>query len=130
MKFFLSSALAAAFLSAVAHRFGWWNEKIPIWSNWTSFLGYTNKFNPWFPGSMISTLGLVATATEIILALLLWVGTQLERTAKLSGILLLLFAFSLAFSTGIKGFFQLFGVERGYWDICFELDKRKILETG
>ena len=52
---------------------------------------------------MVPFIGMAVTAAEIILALLLIVGFQTEWAARLSGFLLLVFAFSMTFSTGIKG---------------------------
>lgn len=106
IKLFLRFAIASAFLSAVADRFGWWNEAISVWGNWQSFLDYTALINPWFPASIIPIVGVVATATEIIFAVCLIVGFKTEFFAKLSGFLLLIFALSMAFSMGIKGAFD------------------------
>ena len=52
---------------------------------------------------MIPVIGFMATAAEIIFALLLLIGFKTELFAKLSGFLLLLFALAMTFSTGIKG---------------------------
>ena len=49
------------------------------------------------------TLGTIATGAEIIFALFILIGFKTELFAKLSGFLLLLFALSMTFSTGIKG---------------------------
>lgn len=103
IKLFLRLTVAAGFLSAVADRFGWWDEEISAWSNWDSFLEYTQMINPWIPDSLIPTVGIAATAAEIVLACFLVIGFKTELSAKLSGFLLLLFALSMTFSTGIKG---------------------------
>ena len=83
-KLFLRLAISVGFLSAVTDRFGLWNKEISAWGNWNSFLEYT----------------------EIVFALCLLVGFKTELFAKLSGILLLIFALSMTFSTGIKGVFD------------------------
>lgn len=106
IKLFLRFALAASFLSAVADRFGLWGAEISVWGNWENFLAYTGMINPWFPESFIPALGLIATAAEVIFALCLLIGFKTELFAKLSGVLLLVFALSMTFSTGIKGAFD------------------------
>lgn len=106
IKLFLRLALAGSFLSAVADRFGIWNPEISVWGNWENFLAYTQMINPWMPQSFIPTLGILATAAEIVFAIFLLIGFKTELFAKLSGILLLLFAISMTFSTGIKGAFD------------------------
>lgn len=106
LKLFLRIAIAAGFLSAVADRFGMWREEISVWGNWQSFLAYTELLNPWFPASLIPTIGVLATAAEVVFAVCLILGFKTELFAKLSGILLLIFGLSMTFSTGIKGAFD------------------------
>lgn len=102
-KLFLRLALGFGFLSAVADRFGIWGKEVSVWGNWENFLDYTQVINPWVPGSLIPTVGIIATVAEIIFALFLLIGFKTEFFAKLSGFLLLMFALSMTFSTGIKG---------------------------
>ncbi|MFY0683582.1 MAG: hypothetical protein JXR20_03455 [Balneola sp.] len=106
IKLFLRFALSAGFLSAVADRFGLWSNDVSVWGNWANFLDYTQLLMPWAPESLIPMFGFTATALEIIFALLLIAGFKTELVAKLSGFLLLLFALSMTFSTGIKGAFD------------------------
>jgi thiosulfate dehydrogenase (quinone) large subunit len=106
IKLFLRLAISLGFLSAVADRFGWWGKDFSVWGNWPNFLEYTKTINPWFPDSLISPIGIIATAAEIIFALFLLIGFKTELIARLSGILLLLFALSMTFSTGIKSAFD------------------------
>ena len=103
IKLFLRGAIAAGFLSAVADRFGLWSEGVSAWGNWANFLEYTQVLIPWAPDSLIPIFGFTATAFEIIFAVLLIVGFKTELIAKLSGLLLLLFALSMTFSIGVKG---------------------------
>ena len=103
VKLFLRIAISFGFLSAVADRFGMWNKQVSAWGNWDSFLDYTALINPWFPSSMISTIGTITTSLEILFALCLLLGFRTELFAKLSGLLLLVFALSMTFSVGIKG---------------------------
>jgi thiosulfate dehydrogenase (quinone) large subunit len=106
VKLFLRFAIAAGFLSAVADRFGMWRAEVSVWGNWNNFLDYTRVINPWLPDSLIPAIGIIATAAEILFAIFLLVGFKTEFTAKLSGLLLLLFGLSMTFSTGIKGAFD------------------------
>lgn len=103
---FLRFTIAAGFLSAVADRLGIWAEEISVWGDWQSFLAYTQLLNPWFPTSLIPTVGVIATAAEVVFAVCLILGLKIELIAKLSGILLLIFGLSMTFSTGIKGTFD------------------------
>ncbi|MGV8945518.1 MAG: DoxX family protein [Lutibacter sp.] len=103
IKIFLRIAISIGFLSAVADRFGMWNSKVSAWGNWDNFLQYTEIINPWFPNAMIPAIGIIATSAEILFALCLLIGFKTELFAKLSGLLLLVFALSMTFSIGIKG---------------------------
>ena len=106
IKLFLRFALASSFLSAVADRLGYWDETISVWGNWENFLTYTQLINPWFPSTVIPIVGLITTIAEVVFAICLLIGFKTELFAKLSGILLLIFALSMTFSTGIKGAFD------------------------
>lgn len=129
LKLFLRLAISFGFLSAVADRFGFWSEEVSAWGNWRSFLEYTAVINPWFPASMISILAITATSAEILFAICLLIGFKTELFAKLSGILLLIFALSMSFSIGIKpvfdysvfiasaGAFALSFIKEKYWEL-------------
>lgn len=106
IKLFLRFAIALGFLSAVADRFGMWPKEIAAWGNWDNFLSYTALINSWMPGSLIPILGSIATIAELVFAVFLIIGFKTELVAKLSAFLLLLFALSMTFSTGIKGAFD------------------------
>lgn len=106
IKLFLRISIAAGFLSASADRLGFWAAGVSAWGNWDSFLEYTAIINPWFPAFAIPALGFLATAAEIVFALCLLIGYKTELIAKLSGVLLLIFALSMAFSIGIKPVFD------------------------
>lgn len=137
IKLFLRFAISLGFLSAVADRFGFWSKEISVWGNWESFLNYTELINPWFPKSMIPTIGILATAAEIVFAVCLIIGLKTELFAKLSGLLLLIFALSMTFSIGIKGAFDysVFSASAGafvlslmkekYWELDNLIDRPK-----
>jgi len=103
IKLFLRLALASSFLSAVADRFGAWPENVSAWGNWQSFVAYTAILNPWSPDPMVPWLAMAATLAETLLACCLLIGFKTEWAARISGVLLLIFALSMTFSTGIKG---------------------------
>ena len=103
VKLFLRIAIGVGFLSAVADRLGWWGDSVSVWGSWSNFLDYTQLINPWVPVAAIPALGAIATAAEIVLGICLIIGLRTEWVARLSGMLLLLFALSMTFSTGLKG---------------------------
>lgn len=105
IKVFLRFSLAAGFLSAVGDRFGMWHYHV-AWGDWDSFVAYTGTLNPWFPQAVIPVLAVASTLMEIVLALALIVGFKTEPVARLSGLLLLIFALSMTFTTGIKTAFD------------------------
>lgn len=105
-KLCLRFSIAIGFLSAVADRLGIWDKEISTWGNWSNFLEYTHLINPWLPSSLISMVGFTATALEVIFALFLIIGFKTEFFAKLSGILMLMFALSMTLSIGIKSTFD------------------------
>lgn len=106
IKLFLRLAISFGFLFAVADRFGLCSQEISTWGNWENFLNFTKLINPWFPASVIPTVGTIATGAEIIFAFFLLIGFKTELFAKLSGMLLLLFALAMTFSLGIKSAFD------------------------
>ncbi|HEV2490779.1 MAG TPA: DoxX family protein [Candidatus Acidoferrales bacterium] len=102
---FLRIALAAAFLSAVADRFGVWGppgKGAVAWGNFSNFEAYTGVLNWFLPHAWIPLLAWVDTALETPFGLLLLVGLATRATSYLSGILLLLFALAMSFSTGLE----------------------------
>jgi thiosulfate dehydrogenase (quinone) large subunit len=129
IKLFLRLAISLGFLSAVADRFGIWSKQVSVWGNWKSFLDYTQLINPWFPESLISAIGIIATAAEIIFAVFLIIGFRTELFAKLSGFLLLIFALSITFSTGIKGAFDFSVFSASAGAFALSLLKEKYLEV-
>lgn len=128
VKLFLRLAIAFSFLSAVADRYGFWNKEVTVWGNWDAFLKYTEVINPWFPSAMIPLLGSLATIAEIIFAFCLLIGLKTEFFAKLSGILLLLFALSMTFSIGIKAAFDYSVFSASAAAFALSLMKEKYLE--
>ncbi len=128
IKLFLRLAISFGFLSAVADRFGIWGKDVSVWGNWGNFLNYTQLINPWIPNSLIPTIGILATAAEIIFAIFLIIGFKTKLFAKLSGFLLLLFALSMTFSTGIKGAFDFSVFSASAGAFALSLMKERYLE--
>ncbi len=106
IKLFLRFGIGVGFLSAVADRFGLWPAEVSAWGNWESFLEYTQLINPIISETLIPVFGAIATGAEILFGISLIIGFKTELVAKLSGFLMLIFALSIAFSTGIKGVFD------------------------
>ena len=129
IKLFLRLSISAGFLSAVADRFGWWGSDFSVWGNWNNFLDYTRLINPWLPDGLISVVGAIATGAEILFAIFLLIGFKTELFARLSGLLLLLFALSMTFSTGIKGAFDYSVFSASAGAFALSLMKEKYLEV-
>ncbi len=130
IKLFLRFSISAAFLSAVADRFGWWGSGGSIaWGNWNNFLDYTRVINPWFPPGLIPAIGAIATGAEIVCALFLLLGFKTEFFARLSGLLLLVFGLSITFSTGLKGAFDYSVFSASAAGFALSLMKEKFFEV-
>ena len=102
VEWLLRLALSAGMLSAVADRFGFWPKEISAWGNWQAFSDYTQKLNPWVPGSLIHYLAGFATLLEICFAIMLLLPFRTIFFAKATGVLMLLFFVSMAINLGIK----------------------------
>src|SRR6202030_720787 len=94
-------ALGAAFLSAVADRFGLWG-KYGGWGNFANFTRYTAQVNSFMPAFIIPFLARAATATELFLGIGLVVGIWPRWVAFGAATLLFLFGTAMAISFGIK----------------------------
>ena len=94
-------ALGAAFLSAVADRFGFWG-KYGGWGNFATFTAYTGQVNSFMPKFLIPFLAWAATIAETSCGILLILGLWLRWAALASAILLALFGTAMAISFGIK----------------------------
>lgn len=94
-------ALGAAFLSAVASRFGLWSGR-PWHDAFTSFIAYTAEVNAFMPAWSIPLLAWSATVAETACGTLLVLGVATEWAAWASAALLALFATAMAVSQGVK----------------------------
>lgn len=94
-------ALASAFLSAVASRFGLWTGE-SLATRFAQFIGYTAEVNAFMPAFTVPSLAVAATVAELSLGVGLLVGTRLRWVAAASALLLALFGTAMALSQGIK----------------------------
>ena len=94
-------AIAAAFLSAVAGRFGLWSGHLN-WDNFARFINRTAELNPFMPPATIPFLAWAATFAETSLALALVGGIGLRWAAVGSALLLFWFGTAMALTAGLK----------------------------
>ena len=96
-------ALATAFLSAVADRFGLWGAagtSNVAWGNFGAFLEYTGLLLWFLPPAAVAVCGWLATVAEITLGIGLILGYRIQWVAIASALLLALFAVSMTVSLG------------------------------
>jgi putative oxidoreductase len=98
--FYARLALGAAFLSAVAARFGLWFDRGP--HPFAEFIRYTGEVNSFLPPAMYPFLAVAATAAETLIGIALIAGFRLRQTARGAAILLAIFGTAMALSAGIK----------------------------
>lgn len=94
-------ALGAAFLSAVADRFGLWG-KYGGWGNFANFTKYTAEVNSFMPAFSIPFLAWAATVAETSLGIGLIVGLWPRWMALGTALLLAMFGTAMAISFGVK----------------------------
>lgn len=101
----LRVSLAAAFLSAVADRFGLVGpagSPNVAWGAWQPFVDYTGTLLFFLPKGLVPVAAVAATAAEIIFALCLLIGWQTKLAAYGSAWLLLSFALTMTVALGVK----------------------------
>jgi uncharacterized membrane protein YphA (DoxX/SURF4 family) len=94
-------AVGAAFLSAVAGRFGLWQGHLNA-DNFGRFIGRTAALNAFMPAVTIPFLAWAATVVETALGLALIAGVQVRHAAFGSAVLLAWFGSAMAISDGFK----------------------------
>ncbi len=94
-------ALAAAFLSAVASRFGLWDGTLDL-KHFARFMQYAAQVNSFLPPSVIPFVAWGATVAETSLGVLLLVGLWPRWVALASAVLLALFGTAMAISFGLQ----------------------------
>jgi putative oxidoreductase len=98
-------ALAIAFISAVADRFGLWGnfgDPGVSWGSMPNFYRHVAKLAPWAPQAAIPGLAWIVTVLEGVLGIGLIVGYRLKEVAWVSALLLLIFAVSMMAFQSIK----------------------------
>ena len=104
-SWFARVALAAAFLSAVADRFGLWGgpgTEGVAWGNLANYEAYVAQLNWFAPAAVIPALGWAATVCEVVVAVGLLVGWRLRWFALAAGVLLTLFGATMLAAFGPK----------------------------
>ena len=94
-------ALGAAFLSAVASRFGLWDRTLDL-KHFANFIQYTAEVNSFMPAAVIPLLAWAATVAETSCGILLILGLWPRWISIASAILLAMFGAAMAISFGIK----------------------------
>jgi putative oxidoreductase len=94
-------ALGAAFLSAVAGRFGLWDRTLDL-KHFANFLEYAAEVNSFMPKPIIPYVAWVATACETSFGILLILGLWPRWVSLGSAVLLAMFGTAMAISFGLK----------------------------
>lgn len=94
-------ALGAAFLSAVAGRFGLWERTFDL-KHFASFLEYAGEVLSFMPKTSIPYLAWVATVCETTFGILLILGLWPRWITLASAVLLAMFGTAMAISFGLK----------------------------
>ena len=105
----LRIALATAFLSAVADRFGVWGPSGTLnvfWGSFGAFVTYTATLMPFVPAGLVPVFAWASTVAEVVLAIGLLVGWQLRWFALGSALLLAVFGLSMAAFAGLESTFS------------------------
>lgn len=104
-EIYVRVALGAAFLSAVADRFGLWGaygKPNVAWGDFAHFTQYAGMVNSFLPRRIIPAVAWTATLAETVFGLGLIAGIYKRAVSLGSAVLLLLFASAMAISFGIK----------------------------
>ncbi len=105
IQFYLRLALGSGFLKLGLDRLGVWGEngsRFISWGDWKHFMQYANEVLGFLPSVLIEPFAIAATMAEILFGILLMLGKWTQYAAIGSGILTLLFAFSMAISNGVQ----------------------------
>jgi uncharacterized membrane protein YphA (DoxX/SURF4 family) len=94
-------ALGAAFLSAVASRFGLWDKTLDL-KHFANFIQYAGQVLSFVPSGFIPLLAVAATAAETTLGILLILGLWPRWVSLASAILLAMFGTAMAISLGLE----------------------------
>jgi len=109
IQLMLRYSIGIGFLLPVLDRFGYFggpDEANIVWGNWTNFVTYTYQLMPYTNIKLAAFFGIVATALELLFALLLLVGYKIRYAALGSFGLTLIFALSMMFFLHIRAPFN------------------------
>lgn len=99
----LRLSLAAAFLSAVADRFGLWKPfGQGAWGSMSAFADYTHQLVPFATGWLLTVIVWAATATESTLSVLLLTGWWPKVVGAAACFVLIVFGTAMAISLGLE----------------------------
>ena len=99
----LRLSLAAAFLSAVADRFGWWEPfGQGSWGSMDAFAEYAHQLVPFASGWLLTVIVWAATATEATLGVLLVTGWRPKLVGAATSLVLIVFGTAMAVSLGME----------------------------
>ena|SRR3984957_6460010 len=93
--------LGAAFLSAVASRFGLWDKTVDL-KHFANFIQYAAEVNSFMPRPVIPLVAVAATIAETWFGILLILGLWPRWVSLGSAILLAMFGTAMAISFGAK----------------------------
>jgi putative oxidoreductase len=94
-------ALGAAFLSAVASRFGLWDKTFDL-KHFANFMQYAAEVNSFMPRPVIPWVAVAATIAETWFGILLILGLWPRWVSLGSATLLAMFGTAMAISFGVK----------------------------
>jgi|GEM_PF-1257530 len=94
-------AVGAAFLSAVASRFGLWDGTVDL-KHFAKFIDYAAQVNSFLPRAVIPYVAVAATVSETGLGILLILGLWPEWVSLGSAVLLAMFGTAMAISFGLE----------------------------
>ena len=123
----LRFALAIGFILPVLDRLGLLGAPGSInvsWGNWDHFVGYASMLMPYLSQKMVSIMGGIVTAVELLLGILLIINYKLRLAALGSFALTLIFGFSMLLFTGYRSPFDysVFSVSFGSLLLYFTLE--------
>ena len=99
----LRLSLAAAFLSAVADRFGWWSPfGQGSWGSMDAFADYAHKLVPFASGWLLIVIVWAATVTEVALGFSLLTGWRPILVGTATCLVLTIFGAAMAVSLGVE----------------------------
>jgi uncharacterized membrane protein YphA (DoxX/SURF4 family) len=94
-------AIGAAFLSAIASRFGLWDKTLDL-KHFANFIRYAGQVLSFVPSGFVPLLAVASTAAETTLGILLILGLWPRWVSLASAILLAMFGIAMAVSLGLQ----------------------------